>query len=113
MWSGRGTAIQVRTANCRRSAAKRKKRIAAEALSSEHLQVRQLEFDYAVPAFLEPMDPAGYDNLVVMPSERLRVVVLALWPGILGNIRKHRFLNFQWLTADENGGTSVCRGKRE
>ena len=47
-------------------------RIAAEAISSEHLEIRQLEFDYTVAAFLEPMDPAGYDNLVLLPSERLK-----------------------------------------
>ncbi len=54
------------------SAAKREKRIAAEALSKEHLEIRQLEFDYTVPAFLESVDPAGYDNLVLLPSERLK-----------------------------------------
>jgi hypothetical protein len=53
------------------SAAKRKKRIAAEAFSKEHLEVRQLEFDYTVPAFLEPIEPVGYDNLVLLPSEQL------------------------------------------
>ena len=54
------------------SAAKREKRIAAEALSTEHLEIRQLEFDYTVPAFLESVDPAGYDNLVLLPSEQLK-----------------------------------------
>ena len=54
------------------SAAKREKRIAAEALATEHLEIRQLEFDYTVPAYLESVDPASYDNLVLLPSERLK-----------------------------------------
>ncbi|MGB5831743.1 MAG: hypothetical protein WBG92_07105 [Thiohalocapsa sp.] len=54
------------------SAAKREKRIAAEAPSTEHLGIRQLEFDYTVPAYLESVDPAGYDNLVLLSSERIK-----------------------------------------
>ncbi len=54
------------------SASKREKRIAAEALSAERLKVRQLEFDFTVPAFLESVDPAGYDNVVLLASERLK-----------------------------------------
>jgi len=54
------------------SAAKREKRIKAEAPSTEHLEIRQLEFDYTVPAYLESVDPASYDNLVLLPSERLK-----------------------------------------
>ena len=54
------------------SAAKREKRIKAEAISTEYLEIRQLEFDYTVPAYLESVDPAGYDNLVLLPSERLK-----------------------------------------
>jgi len=54
------------------SAAKREKRINAEALSMEHLEIRQLEFDYTVPAYLESVDPASYDTLVLLPSERLK-----------------------------------------
>ncbi len=54
------------------SAAKREKRIKAEALSTEHLEIRQLEFDYTVPAYLESVDPASYDNLVLLSSERLK-----------------------------------------
>ena len=54
------------------SAAKREKRIAAEALSTEHLEIRQLEFDYTVPAYLEIVDPASYDNLVLLSSEQLK-----------------------------------------
>ena len=54
------------------SAAKREKRIKAEALSMEHLEIRQLEFDYTVPAYLESVDPASYDTLVLLPSERLK-----------------------------------------
>jgi Trk K+ transport system NAD-binding subunit len=54
------------------SVAKREKRIAAKALSTEHLEIRQLEFDYTVPTDLEGVDPASYDNLVLMPSERIK-----------------------------------------
>jgi hypothetical protein len=54
------------------SAAKREKRIAVGALSKARLEIRQLEFDYTVPAFLENLDPAGYDNLVLLSSERLK-----------------------------------------
>jgi Trk K+ transport system NAD-binding subunit len=53
------------------SAAKREKRIKARALYTEHLEIRQLEFDYTVPAYLESVDPAGYDNLVLLSSERI------------------------------------------
>ncbi|MGB5571726.1 MAG: hypothetical protein WBM81_20735, partial [Sedimenticolaceae bacterium] len=54
------------------SAAKREKRIKAEAFATERLEIRQLEFDYTVAAYLEGVDPAGYDNLVLLPSERLK-----------------------------------------
>ena len=54
------------------SVAKREKRIAAEALATDHLEIRQLEFDYTVPAFLESVDPASYDNLVLLSSDRLK-----------------------------------------
>jgi Trk K+ transport system NAD-binding subunit len=66
------------------SAAKRKKRIAAETLSTEHLELRQLEFDYTVPAYLESVDPASYDNLVLLPSERLKSDVESDARTILG-----------------------------
>ena len=52
-------------------AKKREKRIAAESFSREKLQIRQLEFDYTVSAYLEDIDPAGYDNVVLLASERL------------------------------------------
>lgn len=51
---------------------KREKRVAIESFSTDRLKVRQLEFDYTVPAFLESVDPAGYDNVVLLSSERLR-----------------------------------------
>jgi Trk K+ transport system NAD-binding subunit len=53
------------------STSKREKRIAIEAFSTERLKVRH-EFDYTVPAFLESIDPAGYDNVVLLSSERLK-----------------------------------------
>ena len=54
------------------SAAKRKKRIDDEELSTERLKVRQLEFDYTVPAYLEDVDLASYDNVVLLASERFK-----------------------------------------
>jgi len=54
------------------SATKREKRIRAEMPAWENLEIRQLEFDYTVPAYLESVDPASYDNLVLLPSERLK-----------------------------------------
>jgi len=53
------------------SAAKRQKRIAAEGLVLEKLQIRQLEFDFTVPAYLDDIDLASYDNVVLLASERL------------------------------------------
>ncbi len=50
----------------------REKRVAIEAFSKERVKVRQMEFDYTVPAFLESIDPAGYDNVVLLSSERLK-----------------------------------------
>jgi Trk K+ transport system NAD-binding subunit len=66
------------------SVAKREKRIKAEAPSTAHLEIRQLEFDYTVPVYLESLDPAGYDNLVLLPSERLKSEVEADARTILG-----------------------------
>jgi len=66
------------------SAAKREKRIKAEALSTERLEIRQLEFDYTVAAYLESVDPASYDNLVLLPSERLKSDVESDARTILG-----------------------------
>ena len=54
------------------SASKREKRIAVEALPASQLEIRQLEFDYTVPAYLESVDPAAYDNVVLVASERLK-----------------------------------------
>ena len=53
-------------------AKKREKRIGAEGFSQEKLQIRQLEFDYTVSAYLEDIDPASYDNVVLLASERLK-----------------------------------------
>ena len=50
------------------SATKREKRIAVEALPPSQLEIRQLEFDYTVPAYLESVDPAAYDNVVLVAS---------------------------------------------
>jgi len=66
------------------SAAKREKRIKVGALSTEHLEIRQLEFDYTVAAFLESVDPSSYDNLVLLPSERLKSNVESDARTILG-----------------------------
>ena len=68
-YAGEGFAIDIVS---RVSPAKREKRIKAEAFTTEHLEIRQLEFDYTVPAYLESVDLAGYDNLVLLPSERIK-----------------------------------------
>ncbi len=54
------------------TASKREKRIAVEEFPKSRLEIRQLEFDYTVPAFLESVDPAAYDNVVLVTSERLK-----------------------------------------
>ena len=54
------------------SSAKRKDLIKIHVALTESLQVRQLELDYAIPAQLESLDPAGYDNVVLLASERLK-----------------------------------------
>ena len=54
------------------SKAKRQGLIKTHEASIEGLQVRQLELDYAVPAQLESLDPVGYDNIVLLASERLK-----------------------------------------
>ena len=54
------------------SATKREKRTVAEALSIDRVTVRQLEFDYTVPVYLESVDPASYDNVVLLASEQLK-----------------------------------------
>lgn len=54
------------------AAAKRKKRITAEELDPARVQVRQLELDYTVAAYLEALDPAGYDNVLLLRNGRLK-----------------------------------------
>jgi hypothetical protein len=66
------------------SATKREKRIAVEALSAGQLEIRQLEFDYTVPAYLESVDPAAYDNVVLVASERLKLGAESDARAILG-----------------------------
>ena len=53
-------------------AKKREKRIGAEMFPQQKLQIRELEFDYTVSAYLEAVDPASYDNVVLMASEQLK-----------------------------------------
>ena len=54
------------------SASKRRKRIAAEGPAPAQLQIRQLEFDFTVPAYLDDIDLASYDNVVLLASGRLK-----------------------------------------
>jgi hypothetical protein len=54
------------------SAAKREEHIKAQAPSTKPLEIRHLEFDYTIHAYLESVDPASYDNLVLLPSEKLK-----------------------------------------
>jgi len=82
-YAGEAFAIDIVS---RVSAAKREKRIKAEAVTTERLEVRQLEFDYTVPAYLESVDPASYDNLVLLPSGRLKSSVESDARTILGYV---------------------------
>lgn len=52
-------------------AQRREKQIAAAGLSDHRLSLRQLELDYTVPGNLERVDPANYDKVILLPSERL------------------------------------------
>ena len=54
------------------SIAKRKEMVGTHAPLSEHLQVRHLELDFTVPAYLEKVDLASYDNVVLLASSRLK-----------------------------------------
>ena len=54
------------------AATKRQKRVAAEAHALESLKIRQLEFDFTVPAYLDEIELASYDNVVLLASERLK-----------------------------------------
>jgi hypothetical protein len=71
------------------SASKREKRIAVEALSTDRLTVRQLEFDFTLPAYLESVDPASYDNVVLLASERLKSGAESDARTILGYLLLH------------------------
>ncbi len=71
------------------SASKREKRIAVEALSTDRLTVRQLEFDYTLPAYLESVNPAIYNNVVLLASERLKSGAESDARTILGYLLLH------------------------
>jgi hypothetical protein len=53
------------------SAAKRRKRLVAEDVPEDRIQIGHLEFDYTVPAYLAGIDPGGYDNVLLLRSEKL------------------------------------------
>lgn len=71
------------------SASKREKRIAVEALSTDRLTVRQLEFDYTLPVYLESVNPAIYNNVVLLASERLKSGAESDARTILGYLLLH------------------------
>ena len=71
------------------SAGKREKRIAVEALPSNRVTVQQLEFDYTLPAYLESVKLAEYDNVVLLPSERLKSGAESDARTILGYLLLH------------------------
>ncbi|MCP3867794.1 MAG: hypothetical protein GY703_06810 [Gammaproteobacteria bacterium] len=52
-------------------AARREKRILSEGISTAGLEIRHLEFDYIAPVYPEEIDLTGYDNLLLLASERL------------------------------------------
>jgi hypothetical protein len=54
------------------SASKRTKRVAVEEIDQRRIQVRQLELDYTVAAHLEDLEPAAYDNVLLLRSGRLK-----------------------------------------
>ena len=53
------------------SARTRERRVAEAGLADGRPGIRQLEFDYTVPGNLERIEPAKYDNVILLPSERL------------------------------------------
>ena len=57
------------------SASKREKRIAVEALPAERLKVRQLEFDYTVPAFL---------SLYLGDKEPVFLICISMGTAVIG-----------------------------
>ena len=54
------------------AASKRTKRIAVEDLDEKRVRIRQLELDYTVAAYLEDLEPAAYDNVLLLRSGRLK-----------------------------------------
>ena len=83
------------------TASKREKRIAVEEFPKSRLEIKQLEFDYTVPAFLESVDPAAYDNVVLVTSERLKPGSESDARVILG------YLLLREIVGKEKGGPPV------
>lgn len=83
------------------SAAKRKKRIEAEGSALGQLQIKQLEFDYTVPAYLDDIDLHSYDNVVLLTSERLKSGAESDARTILG------YLTLRDLMASDNSTPPV------
>jgi hypothetical protein len=54
------------------TASKRRKRLAAEGIPEERIQISHHEFNYTVPAYLAGIDPSSYDNVLLLRSERLK-----------------------------------------
>ena len=54
------------------TASKRRKRLAAEGIPEERIQINHHEFNYTVPAYLAGIDPSSYDNVLLLRSERLK-----------------------------------------
>ncbi len=74
------------------SATKRQKRLAAEGPLPEQLEIRQLEFDYTVAAYLDDIDLASYDNIVMLASERLKAGAQSDARTILGYLLLHELM---------------------
>ncbi len=74
------------------SAAKREKRLAAEGPTTKQLKIRQLEFDYTVAAYLDDIDLASYDNVVLLASERLEAGAESDARTILGYVLLHELM---------------------
>ncbi len=74
------------------SASKREKRLAAEGPVPEQLKIRQLEFDYTVAAYLDDIDLASYDNVMLLASERLETGAESDARTILGYLLLHELM---------------------
>ncbi|MCA9704540.1 MAG: hypothetical protein KDK70_01685 [Myxococcales bacterium] len=53
------------------SVARRNEQLAAHDVIPRRITLRHVELDYTIPGRLEQLDPAGYDNIVLVASDRI------------------------------------------